>query len=110
MSIDIVGNRLVKYIGSGEKFRRIVTEVVDGKTFTKVMDGEDKVIVNRVKELSSQKVGDKTVRTVQKVTARPNELVRDTFDRVYKGNELVGRRATTELQNGDEFVKLTSAK
>ncbi len=110
MVVEIIGNRLVKTIRNGDTVRKVVTEVVDGKTFTKVLDKDGHKLVSRAKKLSTATVGDKQVNTIEKVTMQNGELQRDTFDRVYKDGELVGRRATREIHEGDEFVKYTSVK
>ncbi len=110
MAVELIGNRIVKTIGQGDAVKKIITEVVDGKTFTKVLDKDGKVLVDRAKQLNTAKVGDKEVKTVQKVKMQNGNLQKDTFDRVYKDGELVGRRATREIHDGDKFVKVSSVK
>jgi len=126
MGIVQIGARLIRSFGSGENLRKIVTETVNGKTFTRVLDKDGKIVKERVKQIvRNQQVGNKKVNTVTKVTEGSKEYIghpydyteKLIYDRVYnKDGEFLGSRAvfrdpyykTAVLKNhvgGNSFLK-----
>ena len=50
MSIVQIGARLVRQFGEGKNLRKVVTETLNGKTFTKVLDSNGNTILDRAKK------------------------------------------------------------
>ncbi len=109
-----IGNKLVRIIGEGKGLKRVITEVVDGKTLTHVFDADGNRILSRAKEISTDRVGDKFVRTTTKVindkcrssmAVEPDTFRKIVTDRIYDSNgKLVGSR--TVFANGDSIDKM----
>ena len=79
-----IGSRLVRTFGQGKSLRRIVTEVVDGKTYTRVLNAEGEILKERVKMIERMKVGNKKVSTITKVTeGADGQLRKYVYNRVY---------------------------
>lgn len=96
MAVQVLGTRLVRTFGSGERLRHVVSETVNGKTYTKVLDNAGKVIRDRVKSFSQASVGDKFVKTRTTVISSYGDLKKEIYDRVYSSDskELLGMRET----------------
>lgn len=108
MAVQTIGTRIARTFGSGKNLKHVVSEVVNGKTYTKVLDGNGNVIKNRVKAFSSANVGDKFVRTRTSIIQdADNKISKEVYDRVYGGeycDDLLGMRKTT--YHTDEFGDL----
>ena len=117
-----IANRLVRMFGQGANLKKVVTEVVDGKTFTTVFDNEGSKIATRVKAFADEVVGDKLVKTkknvVQQRDCAPEKYI---IDRVYSiaddTKTLIGERRTnyktadgTLIKTGKGFVNKDSGK
>jgi len=97
MGITQIGARLIRSFGSGENLRKIVTETVNGKTYTRVLDKDGNIVKERVKQIvRNQQVGNKKVNTVTKIISRPESSPHKlVYDRVYSAEgEFLGSRAT----------------
>lgn len=58
--------------------------MVDGKTYTRVLDGQGNVLKERVKMIERMKVGNKNVSTITKVTEGADGRVsKSVYNRVY---------------------------
>ena len=109
-----IENKLVRIIGEGKGLKRVITEVVDGKTLTHVFDADGNRILSRAKEISTDRVGDKFVRTTTKVindkrrssmAVEPDTFRKIVTDRIYDSTgKLVGSR--TVFANGDSIDKM----
>lgn len=113
MSIRSIGTRLVKGIGTGNNFKQIVSDCIDGKTYTNIVDSNGKLIATRTKMITREVVGNKKVNTVTKVTLDPSsDVKKSTYDRVYDNDsKLLGTRYTRErLTDENKFVKELTAK
>ena len=76
MSTIQIGSKLVRTFASRLGIRRAITETIGNKTFTQVLDNNGKLLSKRVKEITRQKIGEKSV-----VTRRVNEKgYLDSFD------------------------------
>ena len=117
-----IANRLVRTFGSGANLKKIVTEVIDGKTFTTVFDKEGSKIRTRVKAFADEVVGDKLVKTKKNVVQqRDCEPEKYIIDRVYSiaddTKTLIGKRRTaystvdgTLIKTGKGVVNKDSGK
>ena len=100
MTTISTGLQLIRNFGNGENLRKVITEVIDGKILTKVLNSEGTLLAARTKTISSQVVGDKFVRTVTKELAekQPHPILgQDTpfywgsktvTDRIYRANNI----------------------
>lgn len=66
MATISTGLQLIRNFGSGANLRKVITEVIDGKIVTKVLNSEGTLLTARTKTISNQVVGDKFVKTVTK--------------------------------------------
>ena len=117
MSILQIGARLVRKFGEGKNLRTVVTETLNGKTFTKVLDSNGNTILDRVKKIDRYKVGNKKVSTITKISSYDsNDLTKQVTDRVYDGGaRLLGTRRTDfnafiTKENYYDFVKWNTIK
>ena len=115
MSIVQIGARLVRQFGEGKNLRKVVTETLNGKTFTKVLDSNGNTILDRAKKIDRYEVGNKKVSTITKVSDKPGHVLKKTVtDRVYNAESgLLGIRRTNFSDIGDdhtEFEKIASYK
>ena len=89
---------LVREIGKGNSYRKILTQKMNDKHFIKVFDQSGNTLVNRVKTFEKSVVGNKKVITRKEVALFDNLDGSNTgykanFDRVYNSaGELVGTR------------------
>ena len=87
---------LVREIGKGNSYRKILTQKMNDKHFIKVFDQSGNTLVNRVKTFAKSVVGDKKVITRKEVALFDNLDGSNTgykanFDRVYNSaGELAG--------------------
>lgn len=114
MSIRSIGTRLVKEIGTDKNYKKIVSDCIDGKTYTNILDSNERLLATRTKMISKEVVGNKKVNTVTKVTldSHFSDVKKTTYDRVYDNdNRLLGTRYTRErLTDENKFVKELTAK
>ena len=112
MSIVQIGARLVRQFGEGKNLRKVVTETLNGKTFTKVLDSNGNTILGRAKKIDRYEVGNKKVSTITKVSDEPGHALKKTVtDRVYNAESgLLGVRRTVFFDIGDEIVKTSTTK
>ena len=111
MSILQIGARLVRKFGEGKSLKTVVTETLNGKTFTKVLDSNGNTVLDRVKKIDRYDVGNKKVSTITKVSKDEALLTRQVTDRVYDGeSKLLGIRKTDFRDIGDDFVKTSTTK
>lgn len=114
MSIVQIGARLVRKFGEGKNLRIVVSETLNGKTLTKVLDSNGNTIINKAKKIDRYEVGNKKVSTITKVSEESGYCLEKTVtDRVYDAESgLLGMRRTYFLNVGrdTEFVKLSTAK
>lgn len=112
MSITQIGSRIVKQICSGDSFRKIVTEVVDGKTYTRCYNSAGDLLLDRVKAISKYKVGDKNVTTITKVIKEPDkDIEKLVIDRVNNADgKYLGLRGTNYRFEGGIQQKISSFK
>ena len=108
MSILQVGARLVRRFGEGKNLKTVVTETLNGKTFTKVLDSNGNTILDRAKKIDRYEVGNKKVSTITKVSDEPGQALKKTVtDRVYNAESgLLGIRKT----DFRDFVKTSTTK
>ena len=109
MAVQQIGTRLVRCFGNGDNLKKVVTEVVDGKTFTNVFDAKGTLIKQRVKAFSEEMVGDKLVKTKTTVTdIQGGDLFKKITDSVYKIKDkvknFVGGRSTKYVADGEDFI------
>ncbi len=106
MSILQIGARLVRKFGEGKNLRKVVTETLNGKTFTKVLDSNGNTILDRAKKIDRYEVGNKKVSTITKVSDEPGHVLKKTVtDRVYNAESgLLGTRRTDFVDLGDDHV------
>lgn len=97
MSIMTIGSRLVRVFGEGENLRKVVTECVNGKTYTRVLDVQGNILKHRLKVIERTNVGNKKVSTIIKVNENVKSFIKTTYDRVYNSEgSLLGSRCTFE--------------
>ena len=98
MSITkIIGTRLCREFAKDGK--TVVTEMIDGKTFTNVVDQLGNTIYRRVKKIERYNVGDKTVITKTCIGNKDpkDSIIKRITDRVYNQNdEFLGARSCVE--------------
>ena len=105
MSIVQIGARLVRRFGEGPNLKTVVTETLNGKTFTRVLDIHGNTILDRAKKIDRYEVGNKKVSTITKVSRDEAALTRQVTDRVYDGeSRLLGTRRTDFRDLGDDYV------
>ena len=106
MSIVQIGARLVRQFGEGKNLRKVVTETLNGKTFTKVLDSNGNTILDRAKKIDRYEVGNKKVSTITKVSDEPGHVLKKTVtDRVYNAESgLLGVRRTDFSDIGDDYT------
>lgn len=112
MSTIQVGTRLVREFGKGSNLKKVVTEVLDGKVYTKVLNKDGKVVQERVKAFAEKNVGDKFVKTTTKVLKEERmgspSIEKEVMDRVYdSGHRYLGSRNTSYRRylNSDDWYK-----
>ena len=115
MSIVQIGARLVRRFGEGKNLKTVVTETLNGKTFTRVLDIHGNTILDRAKKIDRYDVGNKKVSTITKVSKDEAALTRQVTDRVYDGeSRLLGTRRTDFRDFGvdhvTKFVKISATK
>ncbi len=114
MSIVQIGARLVRRFGEGKNLKTVVTETLNGKTFTRVLNSNGNTILDRAKKIDRYEVGNKKVSTITKVSTDEAALTRQVTDRVYDGeSRLLGTRRTDFRDLGDhvtKFVKTSVTK
>lgn len=100
MSWGTVARILIKEFGKGINYRKIMTQTLNGKTLTKVIDKDGKVLVERAKVIEKNTVGDKKVIT-KKIAEELNGTNghKYVYDRVYSSGELVGARKVEQFSN-----------
>ena len=97
MAITKIGARFVKRINQGSNSKQIVTETLNGKTYTRVIEN-GRIIHDRVKQITRSTVGNKKVNTITKVSMFPHDkeqplIGKAVYDRVYSENgSLLGVR------------------
>ena len=97
MAVSQIGTRLVRQFDEGGKNCKIVlSETLNGKTFTKVLDSNGNTILDRVKKIDRYNVGNKKVSTITKVSqGADSPLKKQVTDRVYNAESgLLGIRRT----------------
>ena len=106
MSIVQIGARLVRQFGEGKNLRKVVTETLNGKTFTKVLDSNGNTIFDRAKKIDRYEVGNKKVSTITKVSDKSGHVLQKTVtDRVYNAESgLLGVRRTDFFDTGDDYT------
>lgn len=88
-----VGQRLVRNFGSCSNLKTVITETVDGKVYTKVLDENGKIFKERVKAFTEQNVGNKLVKTKTIVESNfKGDKYKKVLDRVYNGDTFWGKR------------------
>lgn len=115
MAVVQIGARLVRAFGKGKNLRKVVTEAVNGKTYTRVLDAEGNILRNRLKMIERTNVGNKKVSTITKVDEIPGKklgaIKKTTYDRVYSSEgALLGSRCKFEEQIGEKFQKVAVSK
>ena len=96
---------IVRRFGNGDDLKKVITETIGGKTITRVFDNSGKELINRVKTITVQHVGDKIVKTkdvetVKNVYATEKQKckslgIKQKFERVYNANgKLLGGKIT----------------
>lgn len=106
MGVITIGSRLVRTFGEGKNLRRIVTECVDGKTYTRVLGADGKKLIDRVKAFKCSAVGNKKVLTTTKLRQDDSGVIsKSVYDRVYNqnGSFLGAREVFTPALGRDEF-------
>lgn len=94
MGLITIGSRLVRTFGEGKNLRKIVSECVDGKTYTRVLGADGKILTDRVKMIERSTVGNKKVSTITKVSKGADDVVsKSVYNRVYnQEGQLLGSR------------------
>ena len=115
MSIVQIGARLVRRFGEGPNLKTVVTETLNGKTFTRVLNSNGNTILDRAKKIDRYDVGNKKVSTITKVSEKPGSpRTKQVTDRVYDGeSRLLGIRRTDFNDIGNdytEFAKVSVTK
>ena len=94
------GLQLVRNFGNGANLRKVITEVIDGKIVTKILNSEGTLLFARTKTISNQVVGDKFIKTVTKelTEKQPHPFLKRDIpfywgsktvtDRVYRANDI----------------------
>ena len=109
MAVPQIGTRLVRQFDEGGKNCKIVlSETLNGKTFTKVLDSNGNTILDRVKKIDRYDVGNKKVSTITKVSqGADSPLKKQVTDRVYNAESgLLGIRRTDFADIGKDCNKL----
>ena len=106
MSIVQIGARLVRQFGEGKSLKTVVTETLNGKTFTKVLDSNGNTIFDRAKKIDRYEVGNKKVSTITKVSDKSGHVLQKTVtDRVYNAESgLLGTRRTYFFDTVDDYT------
>lgn len=115
MGIMTIGSRLVRAFGEGKNLRKVVTECVNGKTYTRVLDTQGHTLKNRFKMIERTNVGNKKVSTITKVNEYPDIgdglIKKTTYNRVYNSEgALFGSRWKFEELVGNNFKKVAVSK
>ena len=94
MGLITIGSRLVRTFGEGKNLRKIVSECVNGKTYTRVLNADGKILTDRVKMIERSTVGNKKVSTITKVSKDSDNVVsKSVYNRVYnQEGQLLGSR------------------
>lgn len=94
MGLITIGSRLVRTFGEGKNLRKIVSECVDGKTYTRVLGEDGKILTDRVKMIERSTVGNKKISTITKVSKNSDdEVSKSVYNRVYnQEGQLLGSR------------------
>ena len=100
MSMGTIAKILIKEFGQGANYRKIMTQTLNGKTLTKVVDADGKILVERAKIIEKSTVGDKNVIT-KKIAEVLNgtEGHKSVYDRVYSSGNLVGARKVEQFSS-----------
>ncbi len=103
-----IGARLVRNFGEGKNLKTVITETLNGKTFTKVLNSDGNPIKDRAKKIDRYNVGNKKVSTITKVSKAPDfPLEKQVTDRVYNAESgLLGIRRTDFADIRDDCTKL----
>lgn len=100
------GQKLFRSFGKGVDTRHVITETIDGKTYTRVLKAEGKVLENRIKTIERFAVGNK------KVVRSTKEFMngtRHTDDRVLDSNgNYLGHREVVDYGNQKNIFKFTA--
>lgn len=108
MSITTIGQRFVRSFGKGENSVKVVSECVNGKTYTRVLDKDGKVLQNCLKMTERTNVGNKKVSTITKVKEFPQDhfVRKTTYNRVYNSEgDLQGIRYIAEVAVDDDNLQ-----
>lgn len=105
MGILQVGAKLVRTFGKDSHATHVITETVGNKTFTRVLDNKGELLARRVKEISRQNIGEKSVIT-RKVDWHDGwGIYKYQKDLVYdKQGKFLGMRVI----NGNNILKVNS--
>ena len=105
-----IGSRLVRNFG--ENGIKVVTESLNGKTYTKVFNRCNNIIKERVTQNEAKQIGDNFVRTRTKIEKAMDDECEDIVygisktveDRVYQGDQFLGRRLQRYRKVSDDLV------
>ena len=110
-------NTFSSWFGKGSNLKKVITEVLDGKVYTKVLNKDGKVVQERVKAFAEKNIGDKFVNTTTKVLKEERmgspSIEKEVMDRVYdSGHRYLGCRDTSYRQyvDSDDWYKSRVAK
>ena len=105
------GQRLVRTFGTGSNAKKVLTETLNGKVYTKVLNANGDVVQERVKAFSEGKVGNKFVKTITRVCAKKEcAMTKTVNDRVYCNAEKLGQRLSEFKMFDNFFEKVSSIK
>lgn len=112
MNSCTIGSRLVREFGA----KNILSECVNGKTYTRVLDVNGDILKERLKMTERTNVGNKKVSTITKIVkdakARFFPISKTTYDRVYNSDGLLlGSRCKFERSEfGKNLEKIEVSK
>lgn len=101
LQVASFGQKLFRTFGKGVKTRHIITETINGKTFTRVLDAEGKVRYNRIKTIKRFEVGDKRITSCTKDFNTHTSTVDRVVD--HNGNYLGNREVVIRGVEKDVF-------
>ena len=100
------GQKLFRSFGKGVKTRYVITETMNGKTYTRVLNAEGNILENRIKAIERFTVGDKKIVSSTKEFASGT---RHTVDRVVDSNgNYLGRREVKDYGDQKYVFKFTA--
>ncbi len=101
-----VGNKLVRLFGEGQNVKRVVSEVIDGKTITSVFDINGNHLTSRAKQFSAEAIGNKVIKTKKETFLYGgfNPSLTKRTDEVYNGYNYLGKRIINEFESGTKTV------